>query len=194
MPDFGKPGIGRLRHRYLQGDFPYRLTALQAEEATDRVTLLATLATDPYCTAKLGAPGVAQLRYTLTAHRLLVELLWLDKPANRLPECTRLRFYPADPQVTLYKLGAPVDPTDIVENGGRKVAAVQYLTAGALRLTSRHAPLVSVGTGDILHFDNALPDPAKGLTYTLHDNIWGTNFPLWYGENAYFVFDFEQNI
>lgn len=189
VPDFGKPGIGDLPYR--QGEFPYRLTALEGETTASRVTLLATLSTDPYCTAELGAPQTVQLRYTLTAHRLLAELVWLDKPANRLPECTRLRFYPAHTPITLYKLGRPIDPAEIVENGGRKVAAAAYLTAGDLRLTFRHAPLVSVGTGDILRFDNASPDPAKGLTFTLHNNIWGTNFPLWYGENAYFAFDFE---
>ncbi len=190
VPDFGKPGIGDLPYRH--GKFPYRLTALTAATTADSVTLLATLAAEPYATAELGVPRTVQLRYTLTAHRLLAELVWLDKPANRLPECTRLRFYPADRQITLYKLGAPIDPADIVENGGRKVAAVQYLTAGDLRLTSRHAPLVSVGAGDILRFDNAPPELEKGLTFTLHNNIWGTNFPLWYGENAYFAFDFER--
>ena len=177
---------------YRQGKFPYRLTALEGETTASRVTLLATLSTDPYCTAELGAPQTVQLRYTLTAHRLLAELVWLDKPANRLPECTRLRFYPVHTPITLYKLGRPIDPAEIVENGGRKVAAVQYLTAGDLRLTSRNAPLVSVGAGDILRFDNAPPEPEKGLTFTLHNNIWGTNFPLWYGENAYFAFDFER--
>lgn len=189
VPDFGKPGIGDLPYR--QGEFPYRLTALEGKTTENRVTLLATLATEPYCTAELGAPRTVQLRYTLTAHRLLAELVWLDKPANRLPECTRLRFYPAHTPITLYKLGRPIDPAEIVENGGHKVAATAYLTAGDLRLTSRQAPLVSVGAGDILRFDNAPPDPAKGLTFTLHNNIWGTNFPLWYGENAYFAFDFE---
>lgn len=189
IPDFGKPGIEKLD--YPQGDFPYRLTALTADTQADRVTLVATLATDGCCTAQLGAPRLAQLRYTLTAQRLLLEVLWLDKPANRLPECTRLRFYPAAKNTVLYKLGMPINPAEIVENGGRKVAAVQALTAGDLQILSHHAPLVSVGAGDILRFDNAPPDPAKGLTFTLHNNIWGTNFPLWYGENAYFAFDFE---
>ena len=40
------------------------------------------------------------------------------------------------------------------------------------------------------HLDLGFTDPAKGLTFTLHNNICGTNFPLWYGENAYFAFDF----
>ena len=27
-----------------------------------------------------------------------------------------------------------------------------------------------------------------GLSYVLYNNVWGTNFPLWYEDNAKFVF------
>ena len=30
-----------------------------------------------------------------------------------------------------------------------------------------------------------------GLTFVLHDNVWGTNFPLWYEDNARFGFEIK---
>ena len=37
--------------------------------------------------------------------------------------------------------------------------------------------------------DVDIQDIAKdGLSYVLYNNVWGTNFPLWYEDNARFVF------
>ena len=56
------------------------------------------------------------------------------------------------------------------------------------------SPLISVGKGKILEFDNKFESMEKdGLTYVLYNNVWGTNFPLWYEENASFEFMIKQN-
>lgn len=47
---------------------------------------------------------------------------------------------------------------------------------------------------NVLHYDNAQPDFVKhGITYVLHNNVWGTNFPLWYEDNAIFNFVIKKN-
>lgn len=57
-----------------------------------------------------------------------------------------------------------------------------------------HSPLVSLGSGKILEYDNKFEDVEKdGFTYILHDNVWGTNFPLWYEDNASFDFKIKLN-
>lgn len=54
---------------------------------------------------------------------------------------------------------------------------------------SLHAPLISIGKGKILEYDNKIEDIEKdGISYVLYDNVWGTNFPLWYADNARFDF------
>lgn len=54
-----------------------------------------------------------------------------------------------------------------------------------------YSPLVGIGKGKILHFDNEYSPLSDGIAYVLYDNIWGTNFPLWYSDNAYFKYDIE---
>jgi hypothetical protein len=69
---------------------------------------------------------------------------------------------------------------DIVINGNRNLSAIEEarFTASGIpyRLVNRHSPLVTIGKGDILHFDNALRNPEEGLSFNLHNNVWGTNF------------------
>ena len=50
-------------------------------------------------------------------------------------------------------------------------------------------PLISIGRGKILEYDNKIEDLAiDGISYLLYNNVWGTNFPLWYEDNARFEF------
>lgn len=52
------------------------------------------------------------------------------------------------------------------------------------------SPLVSIGMGKICHSNNKLEDAVKdGITYVLYNNMWGTTFPFWYENNAYFEFE-----
>lgn len=53
-----------------------------------------------------------------------------------------------------------------------------------------HSPVVSLGGGKILEFDNQYENISdNGISYVLHNNVWGTNFPLWYEDNAYFKYE-----
>ena len=57
-----------------------------------------------------------------------------------------------------------------------------------------HSPLVSFGRGKILEFDNKFESVRKdGISFVLHNNVWGTNFPLWYEDNAKFTFKITVN-
>lgn len=37
--------------------------------------------------------------------------------------------------------------------------------------------------------DGTLPEPEAGAWFCLYNNVWGTNFPMWYGEDARFRFE-----
>lgn len=51
---------------------------------------------------------------------------------------------------------------------------------------------MSFGGGKILEFDNKLEDIRKdGISFVLYNNVWGTNFPLWYEDNAKFSFNIK---
>ena len=81
--------------------------------------------------------------------------------------------------------------------GGRNLHAVEKCicnsSAGVYEIKNMHSPLVSLGQGKILEYDNKIESVEDdGISYVLYDNVWGTNFPLWYEENARFKFDIRK--
>lgn len=125
-----------------------------------------------------------------------VELRWEDKPANRLPEATWLGWRPAgvDPEaMVLDKLGQDVSPHDVVAGGGRHLHAVgegvRWPGAeGTVALRTLDAPLVAPGRPRLLDPDPGPLDLTHGAWVCLHDNVWGTNFPMWSEGRARFRF------
>lgn len=144
-----------------------------------------------------GAPARVELHLTDTSpatgpSRLGLELRWDAKPANRLPEATWLAFRPrcADPEaMVLDKLGQEVSPLDVVPGGARQLHAVGEGVRwpgpdGVVALHTLDAPLVALASPPddrpaLLDFRRDQPDLAAGVWICLHDNLWGTNFPMW---------------
>ncbi|MCB0976271.1 MAG: DUF5054 domain-containing protein [Acidimicrobiales bacterium] len=151
-----------------------------------------------------GAPLEAWLHWRWVDHvdlRLDLEVRWVDKPATRLPEATWLSFVPnvRDPSAwRMDKLGQPVSPIDVVSRGGRSLHAVGRggLTYdgpdGPLRIETADAPLVAPGKPNLLDADPPIPDLSGGWHVLLHDNCWGTNFPMWNDEPAAFRFSLSM--
>ncbi len=50
------------------------------------------------------------------------------------------------------------------------------------------APLIAPGERSLLKFDNRPPPLKRGIHFALFNNVWGTNFPMWYDDNARFRF------
>jgi hypothetical protein len=90
-------------------------------------------------------------------------------------------------------MGQWVSPLEIIPDGNRKMHAVgtgiSYRDAeGSFLLETLDAPLVAPGNPSLLNFNNQQPDPQKGMHINLYNNVWGTNFPQWYEEDARFRF------
>ena len=91
------------------------------------------------------------------------------------------------------KSGQNVNPRDVVNNGGRKLHALQkgiWAENGEEKITieSLDAPLVAPGDRTLLNFDNALPNPNAGMHFCLSNNVWGTNFTMWMEDDMKFRF------
>lgn len=195
--DFGKPGLENL-------DVPSRTctarlkTAWHREEDDAQILLAELEVADDTGSLPPGCPRKLYAEYRVSKERpqVHVTLYWLEKAANRLPEALWFSFVPAtepDGAWTLDKMGQDVDPRDVVMNGGRKMHAVsggvRYVDkANALHIASLDAPLVAPGERGLLNFDNALPDPAGGMHFCLCNNVWGTNFVMWFDDDMRFRF------
>lgn len=192
--DFARPLL-----KYEKGKYPAGRFAFTAEKAAviGENKIAVNLKCDKKLCEELGAPRLIQLIYTLTEKGLELELSWFEKDANRLTEALFLRLYPAEGEISLNKLGTEVSPLKVMSKGGRNLHAVQsaYLKneSGKYAFKNFHAPLFAQGEGKILEFDNKFEDKDKdGFSFLLHDNVWGTNFPLWYEDNAYFRFEITE--
>jgi hypothetical protein len=119
---------------------------------------------------------------------------WSGKPATRLPEAVWLTFNPkaADPKGwSLDKSNEAVSPFEVVESGNRHMHALTrgfdyHEGADAFTVETVDAPLVALGERTPLLFSNQQPDRSRGIHSCLFNNAWGTNYIMWYGEDARF--------
>lgn len=191
--DFARPLLKYVRGRYPAGRFPYRLQKAALSGGPVQPRICVNLICDPKLCDELGAPRMVQIVYELQPSGLQMDVSWFGKDASRLTEAIFLRMFPAAGSLRLRKINTWINPDEVVSMGGRNLHAVMgavlHTEHGGYRFHNRHAPLLSIGRGKILEFDNQFEDIGKdGITYVLYDNVWGTNFPLWYEENARFRF------
>ncbi|MBR3816581.1 MAG: DUF5054 domain-containing protein [Clostridia bacterium] len=189
LGDFARPNLKVLEGKYPSGRFNYKADKICTEGNTVRVNLTC----DKILCEQLGAPRLIQAVYTLKQEGLSLEVSWYGKDANRLTEALYLNLFPNADDVLLRKLGTFVKPSEVALNGGRNLHAVQSVSFDAYEIRNLHAPLVSFGGGKILEFDNKLESVKKdGISFVLQNNVWGTNFPLWYEDNARLVFEISR--
>jgi hypothetical protein len=128
---------------------------------------------------------------------LAFDLRWFDKPACRMAEALWFSFrlpVASDADWRLHKLGGDVDPCDVVSRGGRSLHIVHGGVSaddGSARwnVSSPDAALVAPGKAALLDFNDRLPNASEdGVHFNLHNNVWGTNFPMWYHDDARFRF------
>lgn len=196
--DFGKPGFEQVRPLPAHRLYSPVLDALEFQElaASDRYVMRLRLPAE--AAERYGAPRELELAYDFP-HResaLDVTLQWFGKEANRLPEACWLSCGLAVDNPNLWmmnKLGRAVSPLQVVKDGNRNLHAVDagvfYEGAdGKAAIENLDAALVAPGERRMLRFDNTFASLEQGWHFNLHNNIWGTNFPMWYGEDAKFRF------
>lgn len=199
VPDLTKPGMPRsIRHT----EWTPRLKSVHAGLSQRRSggwDLLAELTFPAQCSRRFGAPRRLFQRWHLFGDRPEIEmtLSWFDKPACRLPEALWMQFAPQPHPASTWwfkKLRVAIDPTQVTEHGGRQLHAVDFGvyrqdTKRQFFLFSPQAPLVAPGREDILDFSTRQPEMRHGVRFNLYNNLWGTNFPMWYDEDAQFRFN-----
>lgn len=141
-----------------------------------------------------GAPARMFMEWSVEDQALALRLEWIDKPANRMPEALWLEFCPVVQSRDAWeveKMGRWIRFKDVVKRGGCTLHAMdQSVRSGAISVYSLDAPLVAPGPGSLLDYTSRVPNAAAGISINLYNNIWGTNFPMWYEDDAVFRFLF----
>ena len=190
--DFTKPGLENAHpvSRYWQ---PVVVDGYQKDNAC-----LFHLTGEPESVSNYGCPRDFYLKYTFNQAKpeLEIDLQWFNKQACRMPEALWFSFIPRTPgeaSWSIDKLGQDVSPLDVVENGNRHLhASGQYVRVedaeGDLTITALDSTLVAPGEPSLLNFHNGQPDMTRGVHFNLYNNLWGTNFPMWFEEDCRFRF------
>lgn len=190
--DFARPELDRYDSQYPSGLFDYIASDPIVHIDSQSVELQLKLADIPLIREELGAPYDVYVRYSINGQEgLRIQLIWLKKDAVRTTESIALRLYPnTDNGYEVVKLSERIDPFSVVRNGGRKLSVCEktyFWNKGVeYSMESLEAACISFDGGNLLHYDNSPYDVANGVAYVLYNNVWGTNFPLWYDESAAF--------
>jgi hypothetical protein len=147
-------------------------------------TAIGVLPADAHGT--LGAPRQVELTARpLDGRRIELSFVLRDKPANRMPEASFITLTPAGATAWDYhKLGLWQDGARIARKGGGQlegVSAIRSRIGGVqLTVTPLDSPLVAPATSPFMPFAPEPPDLSQGVRFNLHNNKWGTNFPMWW--------------
>jgi Domain of unknown function (DUF5054) len=190
--DYLKPGLetARAESRW------WGPGSLECFRSGERFTILRTF--ELTATQNYGCPGLFSMEWDFSQPSAIsLVLQWFDKPACRLPEALWLSFMPRlskEATWSMDKLGEAVSPLDVVPNGNRHLHAVGdggvtcEDSERRFQIISLDAPLVAPGRPSLLDFNNDLPNLQHGMHFNLFNNVWGTNFPMWFGEDCRFRF------
>ena len=195
IPDFGRPKLRKVAKYYPQGNFPYTMSEAVYDKTKEFERVTVRLAGRKQIMPQLGMPRKLTVQYIFFENYMQLRLEWTDKDVSRLPEeiWLHLGISPDRDNIFYHKLGQKLSPYAIVPNGGRNLSVTEGIEFDAggksFRLQPKQAVPVSLGRGKLLRFDNKPENSKYGISFLVQNNIWGTNYPLWYEDNASVWFD-----
>jgi len=121
-------------------------------------------------------PGLDLLALPHQAAKPSLDALW-----HRIDEAgdTRVIVEMSMPDNVVKDFGAPAKLTTDVH---------VHSEAPVVDIVFQYSPLAAPGNRSLLDFNNRQPSKTNGVHFNLHNNIWGTNFPMWYEEDGRFGF------
>ena len=114
-----------------------------------------------------------------------IKLNWFNKKASRLPQAFWFKVKGMEESWQLQKLGLWVDPKDII--GSPLIVGIDKAVRNtSVEIKSLDCALVAPFGRRLLRYNEQ--DCTQDLYFNLYNNIWNTNFPMWYSDDAVFRF------
>lgn len=198
LRDFGKPGLENSGARSASLNTVRQACDIRKTKEGKEIACRLAFERDDRVDARFY-PEDMYVNYSVapSGRKIEMAVTLFHKPANRLPEAYWLGFLPEEVTGMLVeKTGSPVNVLDVVENGNRQMHGIDryvdiFTTGGRIRITSEDALLVSIGGRSLLNYSTRQPDISKGLYFCLFNNIWGTNFTMWFEGSITYRFTIE---
>lgn len=191
LADFGKPGLPDSVQAQRNDGFPATLSIRHDPEGS---RLLLSGAPAPFP----GGVRRVETELFLPHNRpeIEAELRFFGKEPARSPHAFWVRIRPEcgpELKISFTKLGEPIDPRRVVPGGARTLHAVDGTIqfageAGCCTLETLDAPLFAPGEPALFDFPDTLPEFRRGGWINLYNNVWGTNFPMWFSDDMRYRF------
>jgi len=118
-----------------------------------------------------------------------IEIKWFNKKASRLPQAFWLKFKGMDEDWQLNKMGEWINPEDII--GSPLICAVDKgVKNNTYEIDMLDSCLVAPFGRNLLKYN--LLNIKQDMYINLYNNIWNTNFPMWYSDDSVFRFNFNK--
>ncbi len=201
LGDFGKTGQ-ETGHAISRNWMPSLKEAFIKKDQNGINLLLGLTVTDEKGDSVGGCPRDISvgLFFPNERNEMEITLQLFNKPAWRLPEASWFSFIPPVQYGSwiMNKMGEEVEFIDVIKNGNRKMHAILdgvrfEDSPGKLYIESPDAPLVAPGERNLLNFDNQLPEVNQGVHFCLHNNVWGTNFVMWFEDDMKYRFTLKPS-
>lgn len=193
--DFGKPGLNHTSHLHLS---PVRQSCWHKVDKERTPAILSLLLEgsfeDSDAVSDYGAPEKVWMQFDIpdisnpsASVPITITLYLVNKTATRIPESISLYFNPnqVDPSsMAVSKLGRFINVASVMKNGSKHVhgsdKGIHYLNTPQLSVSSLDTVLVTIGGTNAFPVPMATPDPSQGFAFNLFNNIWGTNYIMWW--------------
>jgi len=182
IPDFGKPGMYLAAPIHETRSLSLRSIARSDDAIQVRLADMRR--------KESGCPKEVTLTYRLTKSGIFLECSWKGKEENRMSEAIWLGMGFSVPkgEWMMRKLDSLLDPTKTQSGGNHRMHAVTELLHPRLSITPIDSFLVALGSRYLLRYQDHAAKTTSRFQWNLYNNAWGTNFPVWYGEDAVFRF------
>lgn len=118
-----------------------------------------------------------------------VTLKWFGKKAARYPQACWFKFRGLNEKWEISKTGQWLSPEDVI--GSPLISAVdEGVRNRDVLIRPLDSPLVAPFGRRLLQY--GVKDAQQDLWFCLYDNIWNTNFPMWYSDDGLFRFEVEK--
>lgn len=188
IADFTKPGLELTAVPVSSKCATLRLHEVRVDETPDEYQLFIEarfVQNEPGMVLLLPKKVLHSWRFSKDRPAIRYQVSIIGKQANRLPEEIWLQFGLTDKSYTrCRKIDQTIDWQQVARNGNRNLHGVESVFAPEWQLQPLDAPLIALHEPRILWFGEPDDEP-EGLFSHLYNNLWGTNFPMWYGEDIH---------
>ena len=198
--DFGKPNDTEAVY---YDEVATAVSFWQKTAAGGTTILVETEFSNPVLHAEYGAPATVWIELNIPVDSgrdggsgsrpgIDVSVLLINKTATRHAEAMFLQLNPPAASMEMDKLGSwiPLAPGLVVDGGNKHMHGVNsgvrfsQTGGGSMTLETLDAGVVvfgdPVGFPTIGAYGNGEPDLAKGVSSMMLNNLWGTNYVMWY--------------